>query len=150
MSDLTQGGRMRTANELYEMPHQSATNNLSDVAEFFYNHVGESGVDLYSLPDVNDGRVEIRVLEFVNFDGRRIWQLATVWYLGKPFMILQSAGREGDDHAERFITDEGVFWSCCVYLQSLVDTPHADTINPDIPIAALTTFYGRTLGDNHE
>lgn len=50
-------------------------------------------------------QIQVRVLKHHDFDERRIWQLATVWYKKKPVMIIQNCGREGDDFMRRFVTD---------------------------------------------
>jgi len=123
----------------------------------YYNHVPELEFDI--LPhEVENSRVQIRYYKDFNFDGRRFWRLASVWYetkecFWKPFMIIQNAGREGDDHYKRFVTDVGLYAEAVRYLKtvSLVpDKGDSDVVNPFDDVPKLTDFYGNSLDDNFE
>lgn len=94
--------------------------------------------------------IKIKNHGFIQSDYRRYWQLASVWFLDKPVMIIRNAGREGDDRQDRFITDVPLFWQMVAYLQVLKvhrGEPPKDTVNPDKDIPNLTEFYGNSLND---
>ena len=98
--------------------------------------------------------IEIRYYKNFDFDGRRYWALAGVFFnevnnaaaRQEPVMILQNAGREGDDHNERFITNEDGYLRMMKYLRSCMDTdePNIQYL-PDEDIEELDTFYGNSL-----
>ncbi len=92
-------------------------------------------------------RVTVRVVHYTDFDGRRYWQLATVWLDDEPFMVIQNAGREGDDHYARFVTDAERYGEAVRYLASLAlaDPEPGDVVDPDEPRDDLDTFYGDSL-----
>ena len=143
---------MTTPKELYERKPESVSNDLDHLAGFYYNHVAEIE-DFYSHSHtIATTRVEVRFLKDWSFDGRRVWQLATVWFDDGPVMIIQNAGREGDDHAERFITDVDRFTSMCSYLKSLIpicaDAPERVGFTEEI--TGLTEFYGNELDGSFE
>jgi hypothetical protein len=93
-------------------------------------------------------RVSIRVIREVNFDHRRFWRLATVWLDDQPVMVIQNAGREGDDHYDRFVTNGAAYVRMVEYLRTLeipedVDIPRL--VDPAQDLPALTGFYGYRL-----
>ena len=69
-------------------------------------------------------------------------------------MIIQNAGREGDDHSERFITHMGIYELAIAYLRSICtisfdeSTKRIVSALDDIP--NLTKFYGDELGGYFE
>lgn len=133
---------MLTPKDLYEMK-STATLDALALRGCYYNHVPEAG-DFARLAD--RPRVQVRVVGYVNIDGRRYWRLATVWFDAKPVMVVQNGGREGDDHSRRFVTDVTLFLEMVEYLK--------DEANNDIeavPLsydgADLVSFYGRSLDE---
>ena len=142
---------MTTPNELYAMTPESTTNDVFHLVGFSYNHVPEISDDLLvNINFVKADRVDIEFLKNWNFDFRRVWILATVWFDGKPVMIIQNAGREGDDHSRRFITDSETFFQMISYIRTLlVNIVKIDNkilaINADEHNARLTEFYGNKL-----
>jgi hypothetical protein len=97
--------------ELYQQPVQQTTLDLDAFHQVSGHHFNEE------LPN---SRVEIRILQHIYIDGRRYWELATVWFDNKPFGVIQRAGREGRDHREAFWTDADIFAEALLYLYSLV------------------------------
>ena len=86
---------MATAADLYKMTPERSTKELSYLVGCYYNHIPEVGNDIESVKYLlSSDRVEIKFLKDWNFDFRRVWQLATVWFDGNPVMITQNAGRE--------------------------------------------------------
>lgn len=138
---------MYSANDLYKMNPESVEKCLGCLKGFYYDHLPEIEGDLWGLEQLNE-KVEIKVLKDFDFDGRRIWRLATIWFDGNPIMITQNAGREGDDHRERFITDSAQFKNMVKYIESLVYGENSDEVcltDPDKKIECLTKFYGNEL-----
>lgn len=70
----------------------------------------------------SDANKKVEILEhgFINFDGNRIWELASAWFEGVPFAVIQRAGRSGQDHQQYFITNANVFIQATAYLRSLI------------------------------
>jgi len=58
-------------------------------------------------------RMETRTIVDHDYDGRRGWTLQTVWFDGKPVMVVNSSGRDGDEYHDRWITDAGAVWGAC-------------------------------------
>ena len=118
----------------------------------YYNHLAPD-INVYELDGINRSTaVVIKVYKDFNFDGRRFWRLASVWFNGKPVMIMQNAGREGDDWAERFITDHLTFIEMLNHIRGLFryetknDEIMEDVIDVDEDMGTkLTDFYGNEL-----
>lgn len=107
----------------------------------YYNHIPEAG-DFAQLAD--RPRVQVRVVGYVNINGRRYWRLATVWFDDKPVMVIQNGGREGDDHSKRFVTDAALLREMADYLKE-EDSYDIKVVPLSYDGADLVTFYGRTL-----
>ncbi len=142
-----------TPNDIYAMPHEKSAQDPWGLYGCYFNHMdGEvEEHDMSQLPHELP-RVEVREIKYFDFDGRRFWRLATVWFDGSPVMITQNAGREGDDWRKRFITDPEAFSAMGAYLRSLVKKqPPKDVVSPDQELGnALTEFYGNSLGGYFE
>lgn len=138
-----------TANELYARTPVAIYKNL-DFSGCYYNHVPE--IDYLTWDgEVEQDRVEERVLLDHSFDGRRIWRLATIWFDNKPVMVIQNAGREGDDHAERFVTDPDLYREMVSYINSIIPVPKPhDVIRADEDLPELTDFYSHQLDGHFE
>lgn len=96
-------------------------------------------------------RLEVRYLADACPDGRRTWTLGTAWFDGKPFMVANSSGRDGDEYYNRWITDAGRFRSMVEYLSTFVPHPAAtDIVGPDKVIPGMTEFYSATLHDHYD
>lgn len=97
-------------------------------------------------------RVCINVYKHFDFDSRRYWRLASVVLDGKPIMIIRNAGREGDDHCTRFITDPNGYKELVKLIFSLYNPRYEELEivdeNEDIP--DLTEFYGNKLDGHFE
>jgi hypothetical protein len=142
-----------TPAQLYARTPKRAAREVGRLKGFYYNHVSPELTEWDALPYEDPGkRVELRFYEDHNVDHRRNWVLASVWLDGRPFMIVQNAGREGDDHAKRFITDAATYVEAARYLKSLClpqetrDGP-TDIVGVDDDLRGLTEFYGSRLGD---
>jgi len=152
-----------TPNELYynRVPENSHY-DLDYLIGFYYNHIPEID-EIDGISDANEKEQRVLIKEYKNFDfdGRRIWRLASVWFddnnlanFGhKPVMIIQNAGREGDDSTGRFITDEQLYKEMIMHIRTLVKgRPYetSDVVDPDVDINNLTSFYGNDLDGHFE
>lgn len=121
----------------------------------YYDHLPELGEKHEVSLDLSANKyVVIRFYKEFNFDARRFWALASVWYNGRPVMIVQNAGREGDDHRQRFITNEELFRKMLGYIWSIStmtkEMETTDIVDKDLDIPSLTDFYGNRLDGNFE
>lgn len=141
--------------ELYKREPESTSKCLGHLKGFYYDHIKELSDSLnidsyYGLEDKNE-KVEIKYYKDHCFDGRRTWTLASVWYDNSPIMVIQNAGREGDDHRVRFITNNKGYDEMLQYISSLIEFDNEvknDLYNADDDIETLTRFYGHSLGEN--
>lgn len=136
------------ANEIYKLKPLRETQELYELCGFYYNHVPE--IDIYDINSSLNTKISIKEHCYHNFDGRRYWKLSSVWYEDKPVMIIQNAGREGDDHAKRFITDIELYSTMVDYLLTLQNKPQIrerDVISDDVDMPELTNFYGHDLSE---
>jgi len=62
-------------------------------------------------------------------------------------MIIQNAGREGDDHRRRFVTDKEKYKEMIKYIRTLLESEEEieDYFDPNEDIQGLDSFYGHTL-----
>lgn len=113
-----------------------------------YHHVPELEAIWSCLELTKNDRVEIRVYGHVNYDGRRFWLLAGVYIDGRPVMVIQNAGREGDDHHGRFVTDPVAYYDMVRYLGGLAGKDkykELEFVAADQDIEGLDDFYGENL-----
>ena len=135
--------------EIYSMTPEEVYHSASYVAGCYYNHVPE--VDTYALDwdKVEESkRLEVRCYKHIQIDHRRYWNISGIFFDGKPVMITQNAGREGDDHVDRFITDVEEYKKMVSFLQSMcIEEGIEDVVNIDDDISNLGFFYGYSLSD---
>lgn len=143
-----------TPRQIYEMPAERVDNDPSHLfGYYYYNHLPEAGdkEDIRSwIHDIKQERISIRFIKDFCFDGRRVWRLAVVVFDGRPVMITQNAGREGDDHAVRFITDIDGMMRMAEFIISLKPPERIDEVERvglDEDIPHLAEFYGQRLDD---
>jgi hypothetical protein len=97
-------------------------------------------------------RMETRTLVNHDYDGRRGWTLQTVWFDGKPVMVVTSSGRDGSEYTERWITDPEQFGKLLAFLKSFAPEPEglSGFVKADTKIPAMTEFYGHTIHDYYD
>ncbi|MEC4565382.1 hypothetical protein L8C07_05445 [Paenibacillus sp. CMAA1739] len=133
--------------DLYNRTFESKHNTLGQLKGFYYDHLPEIEDDFWGIKEEQNKKVTIREYKNFDFDGRRYWLLASVWFENDPVMIIQNAGREGDDHRRRFITDKEKYKEMIKYIHTLLETDSevADCYDPNDDIPDLDSFYGHTL-----
>jgi len=138
-----------TPNQLYQRTpiHTETFLSILKANWHHYNHIPEIHGDL--PPADPNKKIEVRYYKDFHFDMRRYWALASVWFEGKPVMVIQNAGREGDDHSKRFITDKGQYQLMIEYLATLQKSDEfisePDLVSPNEEVKNLTSFYGNEL-----
>ncbi len=136
--DLYKRPPIRIAKEIDYLSQWSYTTHLEEIHELHYTPV-----------DHLNERVSIHFWKEHCFDSRRVWILAGVKLDDDWVMIIQNAGREGDDHCKRFITDKEKFKELLEYVRSLLPVDEEniddDCIPLDMDVKDLDTFYGCSL-----
>jgi hypothetical protein len=138
-----------TPNQLLQRTPETTDHYIAVLHDTWHNydHVPELRGE---LPDTDPTKsIEIRYYKDFHFDLRRNWTLASVWFKDKPVMIIQNAGREGDDHAKRFIVDSTAYQDMIIHLNSLCRPYMYESqdavVDPEVDIPNLTNFYGNEL-----
>ncbi len=130
--------------DIYDSPPISESTNVYGFADRFLPEFDAFDFDA----DLNT-RVVIKTYADMCFDGERIWCFESVWFDGRPVMIVQYAGRGGDDDSDDFITDKEAYLEMVSYFESLCEKG-AETFNVyslDEDIKDLGDFYGHRLSD---
>lgn len=138
--------RCFTPRELYALkPIKTST----DPYHLINVHLSEGVPYAASNADANlaeHGLIEIRTLADECSDGRRTWTLETIWFKGRPVMVVNSSGRDGDEYHNRFITDRESFEDMVSYIRSFCnETQPEDRVSADTVIPGMTEFYNATI-----
>lgn len=146
-----------TPNDIYAMPVREVSTDIGQyLVGCYFDHLDGSGIAQWEFHKIKkpSNRVEVRIVKHFDFDFRRFWRLATVWFDSKPIMIIQNAGREGDDHSKRFITDRQGFLEMCSHIRTLLDLElehQEDVVAADAVLGRkLIDFYGNYLNGYFE
>jgi hypothetical protein len=139
-----------TPAELLARPVEDVEVNLSILVGCYYNFVPEATADMNEFVCPEDDRVEIRVFKHFNFDYRRFWRLAAVYLDGEPVMITQNAGREGDDHAHRYILDEERYRELVGLIASMPRKPNDHIVHQKDQDRTSVVKMDEQLGDKLE
>ncbi len=140
-----------TPNELYARPAQQVVvDDFFCLKGCYYDHLPEVGADASELDKVLcgplKGRFELRFYRKRNSDQRRVWWLYSLWLDGKPVMVLQNAGREGDDHHRRIVTDQTLLAETVRLIRTHLPVSPADEVaDPSTEIEGLDAFYSDRL-----
>lgn len=145
------------ANDLYIMKPESTEVGAEHLIGFYVHHwsddLSEEERGAIQYEGVDTSKIVVKTVKYFCYDGRRIWQLRTVWFEGVPFMVVQNAGREGDDHSARFITDGETYLKAVDYIKDQVKASNEvviEVINPNEDLPVLTRFYGQSLDEPFE
>lgn len=139
--------------ELYSRKPEEISTDLNDMSGGSY---GANFPEIYELgcsfwfDDVKQDAVEIHIYKDHCFDGRRTWELRGIFFNSKPVMITRNAGREGDDHCSRFITNGDLFFEMIDYLKGIISKQERkeeeiETFDPEVEITDLVNFYNNKL-----
>jgi len=97
-------------------------------------------------------RVELHSYFFHSFDSDRYMHLFAVKMDNKFVMIIQRAGREGNDYIEYFITDFRQYIQLCKYIRGLnleYDEKHQEHIYKENKIIKeIGNFYGHNINND--
>lgn len=121
---------LSNCSEVYKLPYYWTSTKISNyLMGCYYNYFPEVGTFYnYNLnPDFEkeNTRIITKIHMHYKRDTRRYWRLASVWYINEdyieiPFMVIQNAGREGDDYTTRIISDKCTFLEACNYFRNLI------------------------------
>jgi hypothetical protein len=143
--------------DLYNREPELIDNDINILRGCYYNHIPEIDETMCQFFDkesvAKNNRIKIKIYKDFNFDGRRFWRLASIWLDDKPVMIIQNAGREGDDHEERFITNKELYVEMIKFIQTLVPSQFdeiPDIVDENDDIIGLDEFYGNKLDGHFE
>lgn len=142
-----------TPNELYaRTPAEVVKDDLSWLKGCYYDHLPEVNAWGFELIPIVEGplkgRFELRFYRRYTSDGRRVWWLYAFFFDGQPVMVLQNAGREGDDHHRRIVTDPHQLARAVTLLRTFLPAIEAsEVVDPDSPVKGLDEFYGDSLGE---
>lgn len=145
-----------TPRELLALTPKKIERDFSCLFDGWRSFVPEVGCEASSFVTTESERIEVRVYEHHVFSCmRRIWRLAAVFFDGLPVMIMQSAGREGDDHTHRFVVDVASYHAMVGHMLSLmredaIDDRDTGRVSMDDDIPDLARFYGCELGGRFE
>ena len=136
--------------EIYAREPEEISYNIHQICGFACNHVPELDCFYFDWDKLSENtRVEVRCYKHIQIDHRRYWNVSGVFFDGEPVMIIQNAGREGTDHASRFITDKDRYFKMIEYLRTFIqeDDEISDVVSADDDVKGLGKFYGYSLED---
>jgi len=135
-----------TLNEIYALTPASVSNELHRVRKF----IPESEWGYAELSQDEFPFLQIKYYADHCFDGRRVWELYSIWFNDKPIMLCQEAGREGDDHDESFITDPQAYRDLVNEIRKFAVTPTEDKCDPNVDLPEYTEFYRNNLSEFYD
>lgn len=120
----------------------------------YYNHISEiveSSWDneIFPLIIKERGLVVKTIVSFL-YDPRRTWEMSFVYYKDIPFMLIQNAGREGDDHSMRYIFNKEWYLQCIRDLKEPVIEEYETKFVDDIHAINLSyvRFYQNDIANS--
>lgn len=96
---------------------------------------------------VAEQKLQVNQIFYACEDGERTVEMYSVYYHGNPIMIVQQAGRGGEDFFRRFVTDATGYREMMDYLRHAFNKTTSDCFSPDSPfyIDDLLTIYGKDV-----
>ena len=110
---------------------------------YAYDHIPELNGFPQTIKPVPG--ITIRWIKKYNFDSIRVWYVGVVCVDGKPCMVFQNAGREGDDEFNRWVFDGAVYVELVRRLTGRNTVRTLGLTNIDWNVPDLANFYGLTL-----
>lgn len=112
-----------TPRQILSHPVQESFSNLHDVLGTligcYFNHIPEFGENIGWSADDGTTRVTIKLHYYRQTDYRRFARVASVWLDDRVVMLIENAGREGDDHHARWLLDLPAYRELVRYLRGL-------------------------------
>ncbi len=146
-----------TPTELYSRKPERIDSDIHILVGSCYNFIPEiSENDFQNRGDIKENtKIDILIYKDFDFDDRRFWRLASIKFNDEFVMIVQNAGREGDDYTGRFITNKTAYLGMIKYIQTLLpdlekDDDEEDVVSVDDNIPSLVDFYGNQLDNFFE
>lgn len=123
----------------------------------YYDHLQELDVIDDTVVAIKKS-LDIRIDVYKDFcyDGRRTWRLCSVYWKETPVMIIQNAGREGDDYTNRFILNREKYIEMIECLRDLIvfdqnfDYIGNDCVDVEDDVPNLIDFYNQSLDEKFE
>ncbi len=156
-------------NDLFLVAQQDPNNIVNDFRELVFGSRSHGHINSgepfefdiaqfnwrLELKPIENDLVTVRIIVEEHEDFRRYWRLAAVWFGETPVMIVQNAGREGDDHQAKYIINKEAYKQLCTYVcEQLVKQIAApkdndiQMVDPQEDNVNLTVFYGKALHIN--
>lgn len=118
-----------------------------------FNHIHELYSHNINIEAIQkEKRIEIRYHVNYSEDSIRTFTIASIWYRlndeYEPVMIIRSAGRDGLDDKDEFITNKPLYIAMVQYLLTFIEKDENDELDvydPDKDIESLDKFYGRPV-----
>ncbi len=121
---------LNNCSDVYKLPYYWTSTQIHDyLIGCYYNYFPELGefynYNLNPAFEKENTRIITKIHMHYKRDTRRYWRLASVWYIDEdyneiPFMVIQNAGREGDDYCTRIISNESTFLEAANYFKNLI------------------------------
>lgn len=132
-----------SAQELYALKPIRTEFDSYRVASNFIDDFDYYGFDSNTADA--EKRLEVRDLAYENE-----WMLSTVWFDGKPVMVISCSGKDCEEKF-RWITDGAVYAELMTWLQTFKErTDVTGFIKASDLLPSLTEFGGRTLHDFYD
>lgn len=153
-----------TINKLVNEVYSNEESDCSKLIGFYYNHIPELAYDKYfgGWDKFYESGLRVKTIAHYGYDSRRYWDLSLVFYKEIPIMLIQNAGREGDDHRSRYIFNVETYKQCIEDL-SVVDDDDKDinleninleetfiVYDLDAENVNYLRFYGNDIDNNEE
>ncbi|GAA4418122.1 hypothetical protein GCM10023187_51190 [Nibrella viscosa] len=144
-----------TPQDLYNRTPEREDNDLRVLTGCTYNHIPEVTTfpEQEPTPTAGGKKVLIRYYKDHFFYNHYLWRLASVWFGGKPVMIIQNAGLEGEEFKRRIITNAQLYLKLVQHLNGkLTDVflKTGDLVDSTQEIRGLDAFHGSMLDTSFE
>ena len=90
-------------------------------------------------------RITVDIVADYVCEYHRSWTLSCVRLDGEPVMILQAAGRGGDDYREEYVVDGAKHKELEDLLRESVDKPGPHVVGMNEDYSYFTSFYGENM-----
>ena len=138
-----------TPNEFYALPPVSVEPWYGDYSRAVGDVMDIDGLEYggYEVDkDMDDGRFTIHLKLDHNIDGDRGVSIYALYFEGKPFALMFTGGRSGQDSRQSFVTDPEVWQQAKIYAMTIIANGYSYAGNITDPSVELTDrFYGSRI-----